>query len=76
LTADAERTVYRVAQESLTNVARDARAQRVTIALEPGADSVVVLVLDDRRQNILDKLGKRDRVEQTRYAVRRGPIQP
>jgi len=42
----------------------------------PGADSVVVLVLDDRRQNILDKLGKRDRVELTRYAVRRGPIQP
>jgi two-component system sensor histidine kinase UhpB len=47
LTADAELAVYRIAQESLTNVARHAGARRVTIALEPGADSVVLLVADD-----------------------------
>jgi two-component system sensor histidine kinase UhpB len=47
LTADAELAVYRIAQESLTNVARHAGARRVTIALELGADSVVLLVADD-----------------------------
>jgi two-component system sensor histidine kinase UhpB len=47
LTAEAELAVYRIAQESLTNVARHAGAQRVTVALEPGADSVVLLVADD-----------------------------
>jgi two-component system sensor histidine kinase UhpB len=47
LSADAELAVYRIAQESLTNVARHAGAHRVTIALEPGADSVVLLVADD-----------------------------
>jgi two-component system sensor histidine kinase UhpB len=47
LTADAELAVYRIAQESLTTVARHAGARRVTIALEPGADSVVLLVADD-----------------------------
>ena len=49
LTADAELAVYRIAQESLTNVARHADARRVAIALEPGADSVVLLVADDGR---------------------------
>ena len=47
LTAEAELTVYRIAQESLTNVARHAHARRVTMALEPGTDSVVLLVADD-----------------------------
>jgi two-component system sensor histidine kinase UhpB len=42
-----ELAVYRIAQESLTNVARHASAERVTISLEPGADSVVLLVADD-----------------------------
>jgi DNA-binding NarL/FixJ family response regulator len=32
--------------------------------------------VDRHRQNILDKLGMRDRVELTRYAIRRGLIQP
>jgi two-component system sensor histidine kinase UhpB len=49
LPADAELAVYRIAQESLTNVARHARATRVTIALEHGLDSVVLRVVDDGR---------------------------
>jgi two-component system, NarL family, sensor histidine kinase UhpB len=49
LTDDAELAVYRVAQESLTNIARHANASRVQIALQPGADSVVLRVVDDGR---------------------------
>jgi two-component system, NarL family, sensor histidine kinase UhpB len=49
LSDDAELAVYRVAQESLTNVARHAGASRVEIALEPGPDSVVLRVVDDGR---------------------------
>jgi two-component system sensor histidine kinase UhpB len=44
-----ELAVYRVAQESLTNVARHAEATRVAIALEPGASGVVLRVRDDGR---------------------------
>ena len=40
-------SVYRVAQESLTNVARHADASRVEIVLQPGPDSVVLRVADD-----------------------------
>jgi two-component system sensor histidine kinase UhpB len=49
LSDDAELAVYRVAQESLTNIARHADASRVEIALEPGPDSVVLRVIDDGR---------------------------
>src|ERR671928_601780 len=49
LSDEAELTVYRVAQESLTNVARHAHASRVEVVLEPGADSVVLRVVDDGR---------------------------
>src|SRR5579884_2071313 len=49
LSDDAELAVYRVAQESLTNVARHAGATRVELALEPGAGSVVLRVSDDGR---------------------------
>ncbi|HET7171696.1 MAG TPA: histidine kinase [Gaiellales bacterium] len=44
-----ELAVYRVAQESLTNVARHAHASRVVIVLEPGPGSVVLRVSDDGR---------------------------
>lgn len=37
---------------------------------------ISVKTVERHRQNILDKLGMRDRVELTRYAVRRGLIQP
>jgi two-component system sensor histidine kinase UhpB len=49
LTSETELAVYRIAQESLTNVARHANASRVTIALERGPDSVVLRVADDGR---------------------------
>jgi DNA-binding NarL/FixJ family response regulator len=37
---------------------------------------IAVKTVERHRQNILDKLGMRDRVELTRYAIRRGLIQP
>jgi two-component system, NarL family, sensor histidine kinase UhpB len=49
LAPDTELAVYRIAQESLTNVARHAQASRVTIALERGHESVVLRVFDDGR---------------------------
>jgi two-component system sensor histidine kinase UhpB len=49
LPPDTELAVYRIAQESLTNVARHSLASRVTIALERGLDSVVLRVADDGR---------------------------
>ncbi len=49
LAPEIELAVYRIAQESLTNVARHAQASRVRIALEPGHDSVVLRVADDGR---------------------------
>ncbi len=49
LAPDTELVVYRIAQESLTNVARHAQAKQVTITLESGHDSVVLRVVDDGR---------------------------
>lgn len=49
LAPDAELAVYRVAQESLTNVARHAHASRVELTLEPSRGSVVLHVADDGR---------------------------
>jgi two-component system sensor histidine kinase UhpB len=49
LSDDSELAVYRVAQESLTNIARHADASRVEIALQPGPASVVLRVVDDGR---------------------------
>jgi DNA-binding NarL/FixJ family response regulator len=37
---------------------------------------ISVKTVERHRQNILEKLGMRDRVELTRYAIRRGLIQP
>src|SRR5919206_3429902 len=49
LSDEAELAVYRVAQESLTNVARHAHASHVEVALEPGVGSVVLRIVDDGR---------------------------
>jgi two-component system, NarL family, sensor histidine kinase UhpB len=47
LPPDAELAIYRIAQESLTNVARHAQASRVNIVLERGLNSLVLRVVDD-----------------------------
>ena len=44
---EAELVVYRVAQESLTNVARHSGAARVSVELEAGDDAVELVVYDD-----------------------------
>ena len=49
LSPDAELAVYRIAQESLTNIARHAAATEVTITLERGSDSVILSVSDNGR---------------------------
>jgi two-component system, NarL family, sensor histidine kinase UhpB len=47
LSPEIELAIYRVAQESLTNVSRHAQAGRVEVSLEKGIESVVLRVLDD-----------------------------
>ena len=49
LAPDAELAMYRIAQESLTNVARHAGASRVWMSLEQGLHSVILRVTDDGR---------------------------
>ena len=49
LAPETELAVYRIAQESLTNIARHSNASRVTIALERDPDSIVLWVRDDGR---------------------------
>ena len=47
LPPDAETTLYRIAQEALTNVAKHSRARNVDVILERQPDSVVLIVEDD-----------------------------
>lgn len=47
LAPETELALYRIAQESLTNVARHARASRVQMELVTGPSSVVLIVRDD-----------------------------
>jgi len=49
LGSETELAVYRIAQESLTNVARHAQATTVLVALEQTPISVVLRVIDDGR---------------------------
>jgi PAS domain S-box-containing protein len=47
LASQAETTLYRIAQEALTNVAKHSRATHVDVILERRADQVVLIVEDD-----------------------------
>jgi signal transduction histidine kinase len=47
LPSEAETTLYRIAQEALTNVARHARARNVDVILERRADHVLLIIEDD-----------------------------
>jgi len=47
LPSETETTLYRIAQEALTNVARHAHATKVDVILERNADSVLLIVEDD-----------------------------
>jgi PAS domain S-box-containing protein len=47
LTSEVETTLYRIAQEALTNVAKHARATRVDVLLDRRADHVLLVVEDD-----------------------------
>jgi two-component system sensor histidine kinase UhpB len=49
LAPETELAIYRIAQESLTNVARHSGAEHVAISLASGPDSVVLRVVDDGR---------------------------
>jgi two-component system sensor histidine kinase UhpB len=49
LPRDVELVVYRVAQESLTNVVRHAQASRALVALQPAGDGIRLTVSDDGR---------------------------
>jgi two-component system sensor histidine kinase UhpB len=47
VSAESELAIYRVTQESLTNIARHSQASRVELTLESGAASVVLSVVDN-----------------------------
>ena len=47
LTPEQELVIYRVSQESLTNVVRHANAQRVELSLQRDSDGVTLVVRDD-----------------------------
>jgi len=47
LPSDAETTLYRIAQEALTNVAKHSRATNVDVIIERQSDSVVLIVEDN-----------------------------
>jgi PAS domain S-box-containing protein len=47
LDSEAETTLYRIAQEALTNVAKHSRAKNVELILERRADHVLLVVEDD-----------------------------
>ncbi|HXH98084.1 MAG TPA: GAF domain-containing sensor histidine kinase [Gaiellaceae bacterium] len=70
LQAEAETALYRIVQESLTNIVKHARASRVSVVLTRKDDSVSVIVEDDgvgfepgrAREGGLGLVGMRERV--------------
>jgi signal transduction histidine kinase len=57
LNKDAELTVYRVVQESLTNISKYARASEVIVSLASEADQVRVSVKDDGKGFEVNRVG-------------------
>lgn len=49
LSTEIETALYRIVQESLTNIARHAHAQNVSITLKEEADAVYATIIDDGR---------------------------
>ena len=72
----AELTLYRAAQEGLTNVRKHAQAERATVALDYGADNLVRVVIEDDGVGANDAnsgfglLGVRERAQILGGAVR------
>jgi len=60
LSSEVELVLYRVAQEAVTNIAKHARATRITISLERTRDCVNLTVDDDGRGFDPAILGRRD----------------
>ncbi|MFF0527819.1 histidine kinase [Nocardia amikacinitolerans] len=54
LAADIELVCYRIAQESLTNIARHAKATRVSLSLRSHPDTLVLRVRDDGCGGVID----------------------
>jgi two-component system, NarL family, sensor histidine kinase UhpB len=63
LTPEQELVIYRVAQESLTNVVRHAGAERVEVSLQGNGDGVTLTVRDDG-------VGLPDRADQNANGIR------
>jgi two-component system sensor histidine kinase UhpB len=63
LTPEQELVIYRVAQESLTNVVRHAGAERVELSLQGNGDGVILTVRDDG-------VGLPDRADQHANGIR------
>nr|WP_242061558.1 histidine kinase [Microbacterium ureisolvens] len=55
LPATIEAAVFRIVQESITNVVRHADADRVDVAIRQGRDAVEVSVIDDGRSGETDR---------------------
>ena len=56
LPAQSETALYRIVQEALTNIAKYAQAQNVSVLLERRGDSVVVIIEDDGRGFEVDRV--------------------
>jgi two-component system, NarL family, sensor histidine kinase UhpB len=58
LSTEMETALYRIVQESLTNIAKHAQARHVTINLEGGTEAVNATITDDGRGFDLEQLQK------------------
>lgn len=63
LPADASTTLYRILQEALTNVAKHARASRVSVILDQSHGDVRLIIEDDGRGFDVEHVRRRARAE-------------